>query len=351
MSKAINKSKNTFSSKELSLFCEQVAMLIDSGILLHDGIKMLSEKSDDIKIKKVFQSVADELLANGSLEKALKKTGQFPDYMIYLISIGTETGTLDKTMRSLAYYYDRQDSIKENIKSAVLYPFILITTMTAILLFLSIKVLPIFKTILNSLGANLSSIAQIIMSAGNFISRFSTVFAAIILLILVCIIYFTKSNKGKTSLMNFVWQLKLFETLSLSIFTASMSTTLSSGNNIDKAFELSSAGIVNKKLKIKINECIKLMNTEHLSFADAMEKSKLFTGIPLSVLKFSISIGNLDSSMKYVSDMFNDEFEAKLIRKISIIEPISVAILSILIGTVLISVMLPLLSVMSIIGA
>ena len=351
MSKIINKNKKTFSSKELSLFCEQVAMLLDSGILLHDGIKMLAEKSEDIKSKEIFQSVANELLNNSSLEQALEKTGQFPDYMIYLTKIGSETGMLDKTMRSLAYYYNRQDSIKENIKSAILYPFILIAMMTSVLLFLSIKVLPIFKTLLNNLGADLSGIVNFIMVAGSFISRFSALFICIILLIIICIIYFTKSNKGKEKLMDFVWQLNLFETLSLSIFTSSLSTVLASGDNIDKAFELSSSGIINKKVKNRINECIRLMNKEHLTFAEAMEKSNLFTNMPLSILKFGINVGSLDSSMKQVSDMFNEEFENKLARRISIIEPISVAIISVLIGTVLVSVMLPLLSIMSIIGA
>ncbi len=345
------KSKSIFSSKDLSIFCEQVAMLLDSGILLYDGIKMLADESSNMKVKEVFESVADELLANNSLENALSKTGQFPDYMIYLTSIGSESGMLDKTMRSLAYYYNRQENIKESIKSAILYPSVLICMMAAVLLFLSIKVLPIFKTVLNSLGANLSGIASAIMSAGNFFVRFSAVFAIIIAAIIICIIYFSKSAKGQRKLMNLVWQSKIFETLSLSILATSMSTALSSGLNIDRAFELSSAGIINKKLKIKIDECMNLIKIEHLGAIDAIEKSKLFTGTSLNILKLGMASGNLDSSMKYVSDLFNDSFETILTRRISFIEPISVAILSVLIGIILISVMLPLLGVMSVIGA
>lgn len=345
------KFKSIFSSKDLSIFCEQIAMLIDSGILLYDGIKMLADESSNMKVKKIFQSISDDLLANNSLENALSNTGQFPDYMIYLTSIGSESGTLDKTMRSLAYYYDRQENIKESIKSAILYPSILICMMVAVLLFLSIKVLPIFKAVLNSLGANLSGAAGAIMSAGNFFTRFSAVFAIIIVAVIICIIYFSKSAKGQIRLMSLIWQSKIFETLSVSILTASMSTALSSGLNTDRALELSSAGIINKNIKYKIDECISIIKNEHIGAVEAIEKSKLFTGTSLNILKLGMASGNLDSSMKYISDLFNDNFENMLVRRISFIEPVSVAILSILIGIILISVMLPLLSVMSIIGA
>ena len=347
----IKKSKGTFSSKELSIFCEQMSMLINSGILLNDGIKIILDEVSDIRIKNALQCVADELSKNNSLENALSKAGCFPEYMIYLTAIGAESGTLDKTMKSLAHYYDRQENIKETVKSAILYPSVLICMMVAVLLFLSIKVIPVFETVLNSLGANLSTIARAIMIGGKIFSKFSLIFAIIILVIIICIIYFAKSSKGQSKLINFIWQTKIFEALSMSILASSMSTSLASGLDTDRSLELALTGIVNKNIVEKINECTNLIKNEHLTFIEAIGKSRLFTGTTLNILSVGMASGSLDGAMKYVSNLFDDDFETMLVKRISLIEPISVAILSILIGVILISVMFPLLSVMSIIGA
>lgn len=347
----INNSKRILSSKNISIFCEQISMLLRSGVLLHDGIEMMANDTSDIKIKANLQHITNELSNNSSFENALSKANCFPEYMINITSIGTESGTLDKAMSSLATYYDRQATIKETIKSAILYPSILIVMMVSVLLFLSTKVLPVFEKVLQSLGTNLYPIANAIMISGQIFSKFSILFIIIAIILVIISIYFTKSYKGQLKFSNWVWQTKVFEILSLSILASSMSTSISSGLDIDRALELSAKSINNNKVKHKIQYCLNLLQTEHLPFIKAIEKSELFMGITSNILNTGMHTGSLDEAMKYVADLFENNFETMLVRRISLIEPISVAILSTLIGIILISVMFPLLGAMSIIGA
>jgi len=220
--------------------------------------------------------------------------------MINVIAIGTESGTIDKAMTSLARYYSRQASIQETTKSAVLYPSILITMMIAVLFFLSSNVLPVFENVLQSLGASLSPVANAIMIGSKFVSKFSIV---IIFAVALLLFYFTKSRNGKAKLINWLWQTKIFETLSVSILAASMSTTLSSGLDTDRSLELSATSINNNKVNQKIQKCLNLLRQEHMPFIKALEQCELFSGISSNILNTGIRTGSLDEAMKYVADI------------------------------------------------
>lgn len=351
---SINNTKSSkvkpLSPRELSIFCEQAAMMIKSGMLLYYGMQMLAKDTEDIRIKGILEELSGRLATKESFEDALLSTGAFPDYMIHMVAIGSESGRLDSVMDSLSTYYNRQYNLREMIKSAIVYPSVLIGMMLTVLIFLITKVLPVFKNVFNSLGANLSASADLIVRVGNLLSHYSILLSIIIVLFFLSLLFFTKTKKGHDIWNKWLAQRKFSENFSISAFASSMALMLSSGLDTEQSMRLSLQMVVNTNVKSKIEQCIKLVSEHDESLIGALEKTNIFSNTTVGILSIGSKAGTLDSAMNFIADLYENEFQSSVMKKIALIEPISVSVLSILIGLILISVMFPLLGVMSSIG-
>lgn len=337
------------SSSELATFCLQVSIILKSGIPLHDGFSMLHDDMADPSLKRMLRTVSDEITAKKPLQEALIKAGVFPEYMIKMVGIGSLSGKLDDVMASLADYYQREDDMRQSIKSAVVYPMVLILMMFAVMVVLAVKVLPVFSQVFISLGTTMSPGASAIMNVGLSAGRYSMALLVFAALVCAVVIYLFKTERGGLILKTLTGAGKFSEKIAVSRFASSMALMLSSGLDTERALKLSAVLVTNAKTQEKINRCIKMID-ENSSFIDALYAVELFPKMTTRMLSLGFRAGALDSMMRKVADTFEEEIESTLIRRVSLIEPISVALLSIVIGIILISVMLPLMGVMSTIG-
>ena len=118
-------------------------------------------------------------------------SGVFPDYLIHMVTIGEESGTLDTVMESLAEYYEREEAIQSSIKSAVSYPLIMVFMMLVVVLVLITKVLPIFEQVFAQLGTNMSGFSQSLLNMGNALNKYSFVMIILIAIIVCLFVFFT----------------------------------------------------------------------------------------------------------------------------------------------------------------
>ncbi|WP_130861223.1 type II secretion system F family protein [Bacilliculturomica massiliensis] len=339
------------SSRSLAIFCEQTAMLLRSGMLLSDSMRLLAEDAPEGSLREALAAACGELDDSRSFSDALKKAGVFPAHLIHMAEIGSESGSLDSVMASMADYYRKLDSMQEALKSAVLYPAVLIAMMAAVLILISAKVLPVFQTVLQSLGAELSPAALVIMRFGSLFTRFSWLAVGLMALILCAVVFFRSTQKGRSVFAGRMADTRMADSMSLASLASSMAALLASGADTERALELSIPLIRSRRVEQKARECRRLLTEEHLSFADALERSELFSRMLTGILTTGVRAGTPDQAMRYAADLCTDRFERDAAARLALIEPISVAVLSVLIGIILVSVMLPLLGVMSAIGA
>ncbi len=337
------------SSSELAAFCLQISIILKSGIPLHDGVSMLYEDIGDSRVRHSIKIVSDALAGNKPLYEALTKSGVFPSYLINMVRIGSESGRLEDVTAALADYYEREDSLHQSIRSAVVYPMALIMMMFIVMMVLAVKVLPVFEQVFNGLGTTMSPTAVAIMGFGLAVSRYSLILLVLAGLILGFMLYLFKTENGGRLLAKITSKGKFSEELSISRFTSSMALMLSSGLDTERAFHMASDVITNKNVRNKVDDCIKLIEGNS-SFIDALFAVKLFPAMTTRMLSLGFRAGSLDTVMKKIANDYAELLESALIRRVSMIEPVSVAILSVIIGIILISVMLPLMSVMASIG-
>ncbi len=338
------------SFRDLSIFCEQISMMIRSGIMLHSGMQMIADDTSNVQKKEVYQEVASRLAEGSMLDAALKGSSAFPEYMVHLVEIGTRSGKLDTVMDALSTYYYRQQAMRENIKSAIVYPLVLISMMLLVLIFLAAKVLPVFEQVFKSLGTQISPWTAYIMKIGTLFNQYSIILVILLFILLVVGLSAIRTEAGRGALTAILTGRKISEKFSVATFASSMALMLSSGLDLDLAFRLSGRAVSDPAVKGKIEKAKELMNRESVSFAEALEKVNLLTNTMTGLLSMGFKAGSIDTAMEYIANIYEEEYQAALMKKVSLIEPVSIVIISVLIGSILVSVMFPLLSVLSTIG-
>lgn len=337
-------------SSELAAFCLQTSMILKSGIPLHEGLALLKDDVPDPALQAVLTGISNDVAGGEPLLAALERTGVFPAYMVNMVRIGTDAGKLDDVLFGLSSYYEREHSLRQTIRSAVVYPTALVLMMLAVIFVLSVKVLPVFEQVFRGLGTTLSPTANAILQVGLAASRYSVALLVIAVVALGGVILFLRSGRGADLVSRIAARGKLAEKVSMARFTASMSLMLASGLDTEHAMRLSQSVVTHVPMREKIERCIDLVSKE-TSFPDAAAKVSLFPRMTLRMLSLGFQAGTLDRVMQTVADGAETEIDAALLRRVGLIEPVSIAFLSLLVGVILLSVMLPLMGVMSSIGS
>jgi len=347
------KSGKMLSNREIASFCEQTALILNAGITPSEGMAIMLSDTHTEQGREIIQSIWNITKEGESFYTAVKSVGVFPDYVLHMISIGEESGKLDIVMNSLAKYYEREQSIQDSIKSAVSYPFLMIAMMVVVILVLLTKVLPIFNQVFQQLGTEMNTISKTFLNIGSALSRYSTI-TVLILVLLMSLFYFsTRTSKGKEVLHNFLMifpPTKAFqEKIASGRFASGMSLMISSGMDTFTSLDYVTKLVDHKGMQQKIASC-KTMIQGGSNFSEALSEAAIFSHLYARMISVAFKTGNLDVVMEKISSHYEKETDDKIYSIISILEPTLVIILSLIVGLILMSVILPLMGIMSSIG-
>lgn len=338
---------------ELATFFDQMSMILHSGISSIEGLSIMKEDAYTKEGEAILQNICDEMEITGNLYTALSSSGAFPSYALELIRIGEQTGHLENVMRSLSQYYQQEENIRQSIKSVVTYPLIMLGMMFIVILVLIIKVLPMFNQVFIQLGSEMSSFSIALMNIGKTLSKYSFAFILLLVLVAALFIYFSYIPSGirtrRSIAARFFLTKTIVEKMAVSKFAAGMSLTLSSGLDIHESLSMSSALIENALVRQRVDTCREYIENG-MDFPEALTKTGIFSGIYSKMISIGYKAGALDDLMEKISRQYENEINDKMDRLISVLEPALVALLSVIVGLILLSVMLPLLGIMTNIG-
>ena len=339
------KKKRQLSNLEIAAFCEQIAMIVSAGLPTYEGIVILMEDAPDAETKAILSSIYKPLEEGSSFHEALTLSGVFPKYVLDMVEIGETSGKLDDVLSSLHTYYEREEAIRSGIKNAVLYPLIMIVIMIAILLVLITKVLPVFNQIYTELGTGLSGFALAMMNFSSILNQYLIFVVLILIALLVAAIFLYKSPTGKI----------LFQGKKLSIniaagrFANCMSMALYSGLDTTQGLDFALKLVDNPHMEERIRRCKKFCETGK-SFSESILAACIFDKIYASMISIGTLTGSMDTIMERIATEYEERIDEQISKFIATLEPTLIIILSVIIGFILISFLLPLLGIMSSIG-
>lgn len=350
----IIRTKKTLSFTYLSSFCLELALILNAGISLNDGLTILFEDENDNQSKQLLKHISTQVNNGKPLDAVLKEDGRFPSYMTDMIEIGSHTGKLEQVLRNLAAYYDNQENIKNHVKNAVIYPSVLLLLMLVVITLLITKVLPLFAGVFMQFGSSLSPFAQILLSIGSGIQKYIIIIVIILLVLIAASIIIFVNNKlrdafNKKIIIKIFSKRKVSVTLSSAKFADALSICMSCGMDIDKSLQLTSKINTNPILQKKIDNCMALLE-QGASSSEAFIKSQIFPSLFGRMLAVGYKTGSADEVMREIAAKLQVQAWEEINSSINRVEPALVIVLSVIVGVILLSVMIPLMSIMSAIG-
>ncbi|MEG1781812.1 MAG: type II secretion system F family protein [Oscillospiraceae bacterium] len=338
---------------ELSAFCSQLSMLLNAGINVADGLSVMYQDTENEPSKQLLERITQSFNQGKGFSAGLKNAEVFPVYMVDMVEVGEVSGNLDKVLNSLSRYYENEHEIKESLKSAVRYPGIMCLMMAVVIAVLVGKVLPVFATVYNGLGSQLSALSSSVINMGAMFSKYSVVFIVILLLSAAFYLYCTHTENGKKIgrrfLQNFFLTRTIYEKTSRARFAFGLSLMLSSGFDTTQSMEKVLPLVEDEKIRAKVKKCSALMEGGE-SFEGAVKQSELFNAAYSRMVSIGFKTGNYEKVMEKIADDYSRQVSEEISTKIALIEPSMVAIFSLIVGFILLSVILPLIGVMSVIG-
>ena len=344
------KGKRRLNSAELSSFCSQVALILSAGLPLYDGMETLAETTKGSEYADLYESASKGVTETGSLYQALKQDDRWPTYLVEMTGIGEQTGQLEKVMNGLSDYYAREDRIRSSVVGAITYPLVLGVMLVLIIAIMLWKVLPVFQRVLNSMGAEMSASGSALMNLGSTIGWVVlAIVAVVVLAVVVCAMLMKTSAKDKVLAL----VRRLFppvRSLSMKLASSRVASVLSmmlhSGFPTGEAFRLLPSVLSDGEAADKVQGIRKDLDNG-AAFADAISNSKLFDGLHDRMIRMGVAAGREDQVMAKIADLYEEQVEDGIARLVSIIEPTLIALLAVVIGAVLLSVMLPMAGILS----
>lgn len=339
------KTQKLLGNLEIAAFCEQVAMVISAGIPAYEGISILMSDAADKETEDLLRSIYEPLETGSTFHDALAASEAFPQYVLDMVEIGELSGKLEDVLHSLNLYYEREESIKSSIKSAVTYPLIMIAIMVTVVLVLVSKVLPIFNQIYTELGSGLTGFPLMMMHFSNALNTYAPIVLAVIFIIAIAIFAYSRTNSFRM----FMQRQRLAMNTASGRFANCMTMAISSGLDTNQGLDMAERLVDNPYMKSRIQKCKKMIE-EGFSFADAILATKIFTKTYAALLNIGFRTGSLETVMDKIYQEYEDNIDYEINRFVSRLEPTLVIILSVIIGFIMLSFLLPLIGIMSSIG-
>ena len=338
-------------SAELSVFFSELSMLFESGISLSQAMYIMSENAADTKAGHLYSEICDMLDGGSSLSDALKNSGRFPEHASDIVNIGQASGKLETVLSGLSSYYDRQDCLQKSIRNVLTYPLIMMTVMFCVLSVLIIKVLPLFGAVFKTTGAKMPFILKLITE--NTLAPYLFIALLLVILLLLAVLFIrggktlSSSEDEKIGIASKLpFMIRLSEKTETGNFTYSMALLLSGGISVESALDMTLDMTSNQTIKSKL-EFIRDRMSSGSSFSEAVIKSEILEPAFSLLLSAGEKSGRTDSVMDMIADKYTENIQDRISSVLAVIEPTLVIIMSLVIGGVLLSIMVPLMNIMT----
>lgn len=344
------------SNSEIAVFCEQSGMILESGLSMLEGISIMEEdvEPQNTEYKKMYADIRECLEETGIFHEALRNAGVFPDYVVQMAKIGDETGNLDVVMKGLAAYYEREENTMQDIKSAISYPLMILCMLLVIMLVMLVKVMPVFNQVYEQLGSQITGPAAVLLKVGEALKQYWIIPAILICILAVGVWWLLKTTKGNAALRRLTGRFFSSKSVARRLTSARISSALSmalqSGMDYGRAFDMAASLLGEEdEMKKKLMDSKEKM-FEGESFARVIKEAQIYSPLHARMIMIAERTGEADQALSKIAVQVDEEVTAEIQNFVSVIEPTMVIILSILVGALLLSVMMPLMGILSVIG-
>lgn len=329
----------------VSAFAESMGMMIQSGVSVEEALMILKQDKSHGLLGEALEKMAEQASEGHSLYEVMKDAGVFPEYALEMIRAGEKTGTMEKVLQQLGDYYQNEKETSDRLRSAVVYPASMVLMITVVLVIMLVLVLPVFSRVYRSLS--IASMGYINLAYGLCWGLLA-VMIVILAVTAIGLIMWRSGHRDKVEkfLRKFPVCRRIIDDMGTFRFTSAYAIYLNSGIMQDEALHDSMSLTSCPAVEEKLARCLTHMEEGH-NFAYAANKEELYEPIYGRMLIPAERSGNTENVLKRLTGLLKEDISGQVSYLVNTIEPLLSGILMIVIGLVLVSVMLPLVGMMT----
>lgn len=338
-------------SKDLAMFCRQLATLMNAGVPILACLKILHLQSENLRLKSTLNQVISNLESGNSFANSIRPFPQvFPEILVSMVETGEMSGALDEVMNRLANHFEREHDIREKTKSAMTYPIAIMMVSVFAITFMLVYMLPKILGMMPDTGEPLPIPTRMVLGLSDAIRHFWWMILIFFLGAYGVIRKTVGLNTTQEILDTYVLRLpvfgKLINQMIVSRFARSLGTMLKSGVGILEALGTVQRTLGNKMIAQEVDRARESI-LQGKGIADPLENSKFFPPIAVQMIAIGEESGSLDILLEKLAVFYDREVDNMLSRLSTMVEPVMIVGIGIVLGFIIIAMMLPMFTVMT----
>lgn len=336
---------------ELSNFCRQFAIMLNTNVPLLESIDVLRNQPFTSYFKSILDVIYDDVKGGMLMSEALEKHKKvFPDFFRSMIYVGEMSGKLDVVCNALADFYEKDQSNKQKLKSALSYPMMLLGLTVVIAIVMLVFIVPIFKDALSDLDVEIIGITKVIYDISDFVLAWWRVIVIGIIAIGFALFMYLRTDNGKYTLDVIMVKTPLLKSIQVSSqttrFARAFALLLTSGMDLTEAMEAVSVVLTNRYMRKHFQTAIEYVK-HGMSLTNAFESIGIFPTMLTKMVAIGERTNSLNDVLTRSCSYFDMQLDSSFNSFSSKIQPIMIAIMGAVVGTMFIAVYSPMLSIMS----
>lgn len=341
-------------TKDIAVFCRQLAVMINSGVSLLRCINVLYAQSENESMKSMLQRIRDELSAGVPLSGCLAKfPRQFDKLFVSMVRAGEASGSLDVVLNRLSEFLESSEALKGKVKGAMVYPIIVLTVAGGIVFMLVTFVIPVFAKMFTEAGMKLPPPTQLLVDISRFMQAWWWLVIGGIVGTITGLKKFIQTEKGRRAFDTFMLKAPLFGTFTRKVavgrFTRTMATLLDSGVPILQAFDIV-ADVVNNGIIADAIIGAKGSIKEGNTIAKPLADSGQFPLMVTQMIEIGEESGAISKMLEKVADFNDREVDEAVTALVSAMEPLTIVLLAGVIGGIVVALFMPMFQISNAVG-
>ena len=346
--------KAKIKKKRIMVMAHQMAIMMRSGVSLSLAMEVLIDGEKDKKFKKILKEIDENLYLGVPISESMGRFAAFSSVVVSLIAVGEVNGRLDEAFESVALILEKEVTLSSKIRGALVYPGFLLFLTLLLLIVMNVMVVPNFKMLFESFHAELPMITQVVMGFSDFIMyQWYYIVGAVVVLWLTYALLKRFSPAFCVGVDAAKFKIPVIGKLLLQSYLARfcrvMSTLVSAGVEIVNSLEISRDVLPNRKLKMHITDIIADVKLG-IPIHQSMHKSPLFEPLIVSMFRVGEESGMLSDTISKLAELYESKTDDTTKQLTAMMEPAMTILIAVIVGTVVISIVVPMFGIYSVIG-
>lgn len=337
--------------RDLSVFCRQMNSILVAGVPVIEALNMLAAQTENKNLAASIKRIQVAVEKGDSLADAMRdEPKSFPSIAAQMVEAGEASGSLEVAFERLAVQFEKDAKLKGLVKQAMIYPIVIVVVAVAVIIVMMMVVIPQFTTMFDDLGTELPKITQMVVAISDFMMARWYIILAVVLAVVFAIKFFKKTDFGAHFFAKCGLVIPMVNNLTIKSAAAKMARTLStllaSGLSLLDAVEITAKTMSN----LLIKEILLDARTEiakGVPLSQPLEASGVFPPMVYQMTKIGEETGNTEAMLEKVADYFDEEVEEATKALTAVMEPLIIVILALVVGTVVMAIMSPMMSMYS----